>query len=380
MSSPVLSPCSDAPLPHAMERKLSLRGVPRLTSLQVYSALMIEEEKATVDDSLKWCNALHTAKCPFCAGHEHGAADAKPCKFQHLDTYVQIPAGERPAMLSVMTRHVKSLIKDMVGIMHAHARRSLQTWFVRQAWALGNEGGEVVFGDLNPFGGIVEKLRSLGWVIPERAARCTSPRVEEAPYAGDVASIASVVANMLHFQIKETPEFMYQTIAYVFGLDAPASKKDMAPALDHVEVVGDMHFSDGGNTFPDLAAVIDGSQSLPDLLATMNANVEGSMPDLLATMTLAAPEVCVMQAEDEGFASEGCSSPWGMSPMSSCLHSPCASVATSPAATPPSLPSPSARRRKQAAWKASPKQGSPKATPKAHKKYSHPDLSVLRLR
>eukprot|EP01063_Lacrimia_lanifica_P007390 TRINITY_DN146_c0_g1_i1.p1 TRINITY_DN146_c0_g1~~TRINITY_DN146_c0_g1_i1.p1 ORF type:complete len:363 (+),score=132.42 TRINITY_DN146_c0_g1_i1:65-1090(+) len=307
----------------------STPGIPCLSSLQVYSALMIEEEKATVDDSLKWCNALHTAKCPFCAGHEHGAADAKPCKFQHLDTYVQIPAGERPAMLSVMTRHVKSLIKDMVGIMHAHARRSLQTWFVRQAWALGNEGGEVVFGDLNPFGGIVEKLRSLGWVIPERAARCTSPRVEEAPYAGDVASIASVVANMLHFQIKETPEFMYQTIAYVFGLDAPASKKDMAPALDHAGLVAIL--LDDGDVAEKAHEVVD------------------SMPDLLATMTLtdAVPEVESVNVD--GFASEGCSSPWeGMTPASSCLHSvegsPANDCISAAGVTPPQASS--ARRRR----------------------------------
>eukprot|EP01063_Lacrimia_lanifica_P031990 TRINITY_DN5390_c0_g2_i1.p1 TRINITY_DN5390_c0_g2~~TRINITY_DN5390_c0_g2_i1.p1 ORF type:complete len:266 (+),score=116.90 TRINITY_DN5390_c0_g2_i1:50-847(+) len=169
-------------------------------------------------EQLRWCNFLYSSKCPFCVNAAAGTMT--PCKFQHLDLFVETEREERPEAPHAMTRHVKSLVKEMSSIFGSQAKRQLTGWFVQNAW--GGSGAE--FGDVNPYGEVVAGLRRLGWVIPETTEKCTSARVEDAPYAQDVSTIVNVIANCLHYEIGTMPELMFDTIAWAFKLEKPAMR------------------------------------------------------------------------------------------------------------------------------------------------------------
>eukprot|EP01063_Lacrimia_lanifica_P010468 TRINITY_DN1718_c0_g3_i1.p1 TRINITY_DN1718_c0_g3~~TRINITY_DN1718_c0_g3_i1.p1 ORF type:complete len:289 (+),score=112.88 TRINITY_DN1718_c0_g3_i1:58-924(+) len=170
------------------------------------------------EDQVRWCNFLYTTKCPFSVNHACGTME--PCKFVHLDSYVQVDEEDRPDMPNVMARHVKSLIKEMTSVLFSQARKNLTSWLIKNAWGE-NEGQ---FAELNPFKEVVTALRKLGWVIPETRKKCTSASVDRAPYAQDVVAIVSVIANCLHYNIEATPQLMFDTIAWAFTFATPVMK------------------------------------------------------------------------------------------------------------------------------------------------------------
>eukprot|EP01063_Lacrimia_lanifica_P029191 TRINITY_DN4408_c0_g5_i1.p1 TRINITY_DN4408_c0_g5~~TRINITY_DN4408_c0_g5_i1.p1 ORF type:complete len:265 (+),score=124.98 TRINITY_DN4408_c0_g5_i1:73-867(+) len=188
-----------------------------VSPLDVYSKVMLEESQRR-----KWCNRVHSKKC----------GSLETCEFQHLDLYTRLPKADRPAdVLCMMTKHVKNLGREVMAVLHAHARRQLLTWFLgvpASPRASETRGA-------GPFGHVVDAFRELGWVIPHSQARWnTTMQVEDAPYAADVAAIVAAAANMMHFQLHKAPEVMLKTLVWVLelGIDEAAHAAAASEAVE----------------------------------------------------------------------------------------------------------------------------------------------------
>eukprot|EP01063_Lacrimia_lanifica_P014673 TRINITY_DN2122_c0_g2_i2.p2 TRINITY_DN2122_c0_g2~~TRINITY_DN2122_c0_g2_i2.p2 ORF type:complete len:272 (+),score=108.09 TRINITY_DN2122_c0_g2_i2:57-872(+) len=181
-----------------------------LRSLASESTLMT----AASDDTQKprWCNFLYATRCPFCSKTD---ANVDPCKFAHIDTYVNMDVEERQelGMPNLMTRHMRNLGREMTRIVDDKARRVLNAWMVVKAW-----GG--ADGTVSPYWDTVSALRNLGWVIPE-VEQGAWTKLEDAPHAKDVATILGVAASCLHYNVNSSTDIMFRTVAWVFGEEAP---------------------------------------------------------------------------------------------------------------------------------------------------------------
>eukprot|EP01063_Lacrimia_lanifica_P014672 TRINITY_DN2122_c0_g2_i11.p1 TRINITY_DN2122_c0_g2~~TRINITY_DN2122_c0_g2_i11.p1 ORF type:complete len:293 (+),score=112.56 TRINITY_DN2122_c0_g2_i11:57-935(+) len=194
-----------------------------LRSLASESTLMT----AASDDTQKprWCNFLYATRCPFCSKTD---ANVDPCKFAHIDTYVNMDVEERQelGMPNLMTRHMRNLGREMTRIVDDKARRVLNAWMVVKAWG-GAEGSAAA---LNPYLDTVDALRNLGWVIPE-VEQGAWTKLEDAPHAKDVATILGLAASCLHFDVNSSTDIMFRTVAWVFGEEAPVLN-NLEPQLD----------------------------------------------------------------------------------------------------------------------------------------------------
>eukprot|EP01063_Lacrimia_lanifica_P014674 TRINITY_DN2122_c0_g2_i3.p1 TRINITY_DN2122_c0_g2~~TRINITY_DN2122_c0_g2_i3.p1 ORF type:complete len:311 (+),score=102.34 TRINITY_DN2122_c0_g2_i3:57-989(+) len=219
-----------------------------LRSLASESTLMT----AASDDTQKprWCNFLYATRCPFCSKTD---ANVDPCKFAHIDTYVNMDVEERQelGMPNLMTRHMRNLGREMTRIVDDKARRVLNAWMVVKAW-----GG--ADGTVSPYWDTVSALRNLGWVIPE-VEQGAWTKLEDAPYARDVTTILGVVASSLHYNVNTSKDVMFRTVAWVFGEEAPVLNNP-EPQLD----VGDVHTFMGACV--DAVSEVDATDDMPELL------------------------------------------------------------------------------------------------------------------
>eukprot|EP01063_Lacrimia_lanifica_P019362 TRINITY_DN2654_c0_g2_i3.p1 TRINITY_DN2654_c0_g2~~TRINITY_DN2654_c0_g2_i3.p1 ORF type:complete len:406 (+),score=117.84 TRINITY_DN2654_c0_g2_i3:51-1268(+) len=166
-----------------------------------------------------WCNFLYSTCCPF--SHRHATGNAEKCRFLHLDTYFQMDVEARQAvgtMPNIMHKHMHGLVRDMARALNSRARAVLEAHVVSSVWNNG-EGNEAEC-TVNPYEETVEMLRSLGWVIPPQepsAVFAQSMKLEDAPYAGDVAAIVQLCARCVHYQVNSVDDVIVKMIAWVFG-------------------------------------------------------------------------------------------------------------------------------------------------------------------
>eukprot|EP01063_Lacrimia_lanifica_P019360 TRINITY_DN2654_c0_g2_i1.p1 TRINITY_DN2654_c0_g2~~TRINITY_DN2654_c0_g2_i1.p1 ORF type:complete len:395 (+),score=131.82 TRINITY_DN2654_c0_g2_i1:39-1223(+) len=164
-----------------------------------------------------WCNFNYSTCCPFAARHATGKAEK--CRFLHLDTYFQMDVEARQAvgtMPNIMHKHMHGLVRDMARALNSRARAVLEAHVVSSVWNNG-EGNEAEC-TVNPYEETVEMLRSLGWVIPPQepsAVFAQSMKLEDAPYAGDVAAIVQLCARSVQYQVNEVSALIRATISWV---------------------------------------------------------------------------------------------------------------------------------------------------------------------
>eukprot|EP01063_Lacrimia_lanifica_P005440 TRINITY_DN1320_c2_g1_i1.p1 TRINITY_DN1320_c2_g1~~TRINITY_DN1320_c2_g1_i1.p1 ORF type:complete len:318 (+),score=142.48 TRINITY_DN1320_c2_g1_i1:64-1017(+) len=172
----------------------------------------------------RWCNFMYATRCPFCVHHASGKME--PCKFMHLDAVSRMGEGDRKeiAMPNLMLKHMRGLQKELQKVVDNRARDALNTWSVQQAWS--GRTTATVTTELSPYAETLEGLRALGWAINEPASNefDTAGRLEDAPYAKDVATILNLIATCLHYDLQGCPQIMFATVAWVFSLESPTIK------------------------------------------------------------------------------------------------------------------------------------------------------------
>eukprot|EP01063_Lacrimia_lanifica_P023206 TRINITY_DN3068_c2_g2_i1.p1 TRINITY_DN3068_c2_g2~~TRINITY_DN3068_c2_g2_i1.p1 ORF type:complete len:726 (+),score=289.24 TRINITY_DN3068_c2_g2_i1:62-2179(+) len=175
--------------------------------------------------AMRWCNFMYTTRCPF--SHNHASSGmAEPCKFMHLDAFVELVKDERTGMPNLMLKHMRGFLKELHKIVDSRARKTMNSWSV-----LRSMGGCTK--PLSPYLDTVLALRKLGWRIPEAAApapqspdpRKDEVKLAEAPYAGDIAAILGLCASSMHYDLEGCDDVLLQTIALVFTFEAPGKKK-----------------------------------------------------------------------------------------------------------------------------------------------------------